>query len=49
MTAKKSLDKSKIKILVCCHKPCELPKDDIFLPIHCGKALSDLDLGIARR
>lgn len=46
MTAKKSLDKSKIKILVCCHKPCELPKDDIFLPIHCGKALSDLDLGM---
>lgn len=46
MTEKKNLDKSKIKILVCCHKPCELPQDDIFLPIHCGKALSNLDLGI---
>lgn len=46
MTGKMNLDKSKIKILVCCHKPCELPQDDIFLPIHCGKALSDLNLGI---
>ena len=43
---KRSLDDSKIKILICCHKPSELPKDGIFLPIHCGKALSSVDLGI---
>jgi hypothetical protein len=36
----------KIKILVCVHKECELPKDDIYLPIQVGKALSDIDLGI---
>ena len=44
----KKVDVSKIKILVCCHKPCELPKDDIFLPIQVGAAISDLDLGIQR-
>lgn len=27
---KESLDDSKIKILICCHKPSELPKDGIF-------------------
>lgn len=42
------LDDSKIKILVCCHKPCELPQDDIFLPIHVGAALSDTSLGFQR-
>ena len=42
------IDSSKIKILVCCHKPCELPKDDIFLPIQVGAAISDVDLGIQR-
>ena len=42
------LDDSKIKILVCCHKPCELPQDNIFLPIHVGAALTDIDLGIQR-
>ena len=42
------LDDSKIKILVCCHKPCELPQDNIFLPIHVGAALSDMSLGIQR-
>ena len=45
---KKKLDSSKIKILVCCHKPCELPKDDIFLPIQVGAAISDVDLGMQR-
>jgi hypothetical protein len=35
-----------IKILVCAHKECELPKDDIYLPIQVGKAISDIDLGI---
>ncbi|GAB6391462.1 MAG: DUF4422 domain-containing protein [Treponematales bacterium] len=36
----------RIKILICCHKPYPVPKGDIFLPIHCGKALSNLDLGM---
>lgn len=45
---KKELDSSKIKILVCCHKPCDLPKDDILLPIQVGAVLSDIDLGIQR-
>ena len=45
---KRELDSSKIKILVCCHKPCEHPKDDIFLPIQVGAAISDVDLGIQR-
>ena len=35
-----------IKILVCCHKPCELPNGDIYLPIQVGKKCSNLDLGI---
>lgn len=35
-----------IKILVAAHKSCELPKDDVYLPIQVGKALHpDLDLG----
>jgi hypothetical protein len=34
------------KILVCAHKQAEFPQSDIFLPIHCGKALSNIDLGI---
>lgn len=42
------LDDSKIKILVCCHKPSELPQDDIFLPIHVGAAISDVNLGVQR-
>ena len=42
------LDNSKIKILVCCHKPSELPQDDIFLPIHVGAAISDVNLGVQR-
>lgn len=36
------------KILICCHKPCELPKDDIFLPIQVGAAISNVKLGIQR-
>jgi len=43
-----TIDASKIKILICCHKPCELPKDDIFLPIQVGAAISDIDLGMQR-
>ena len=34
------------KILLCCHKKSVLPHDDIFLPIHAGKALSNIDLSI---
>ena len=43
-----NIDSSKIKILICCHKKCELPKDDIFLPIQVGAAISDVDLGMQR-
>lgn len=35
-----------VKVLVCCHKKCQLPKKGPYLPIHVGKALSDVDLGI---
>ena len=42
------VDSSKIKILICCHKACDLPKDDIFLPIQVGAAISNVDLGIQR-
>lgn len=35
-----------IKILVCCHKQCDLPNNDIYLPIHVGKSESKIDLGI---
>ena len=35
-----------IKILVAAHKPCEMPKDDVYLPVQVGKALHpDLNLG----
>lgn len=35
-----------IKILVAAHKACDMPKDDIYLPVQVGKALHpDLDLG----
>ena len=35
-----------IKILVAAHKQCEMPKDDVYLPIQVGKALHpDLNLG----
>lgn len=42
------LDDSKIKILVCCHKPSNLPQDKVFLPIHVGAAISNTELGIQR-
>lgn len=46
----KNLNKECIKILVCCHKPCTLPQnpDGIFLPIHVGAAISDMDMGMQR-
>ena len=34
------------KILLCTHKLSDLPKDDIYLPIQVGKAISNIDLGI---
>lgn len=34
-----------VKILVSCHKKCEIPDNDCFFPIHVGKALSEVDLG----
>ena len=37
---------NKINILVCCHKECELPKNDIYLPIHVGRAISKINLDI---
>lgn len=36
----------KIKILVCCHKICPIPKDEIFLPIQVGCEKSKIKLGI---
>lgn len=44
------IDNTKLKILICCHKPCELPPDPdgIFLPIQVGAAISDIDLGMQR-
>lgn len=36
----------KTKILVCCHKKDVMATSEPYLPIHCGKALSQLDLGI---
>lgn len=38
--------KSRVKILVCCHKPGEWLNDDIYMPIQCGKAISNVNLGI---
>lgn len=33
----------KLLILVATHKPCVLPTEQIYLPIHCGKSVSKLD------
>lgn len=35
-----------MKILVCCHKEVELPKNEIYLPIHVGKSLSNKELNM---
>lgn len=37
---------STAKILICCHKPDRFVRDEIYTPIHVGKAVSDRDLGI---
>ena len=34
------------KILVCCHKPDNFKNDEVYMPIHVGKANSKYDLGI---
>lgn len=36
----------KVKILVCCHKPDKWLSNDVYIPIHCGKAVSKVNLGI---
>ena len=38
---------SKIKIIVCCHKDDIKASSEVFMPLHVGKAISDIDLGIA--
>lgn len=45
---KEKLNSEKVKILVCCHKECELPVNDIFLPIQVGAAIADRHWGIQR-
>lgn len=37
---------STTKILVCCHKPDDFKNDEVYMPIHVGKANSKYDLGI---
>lgn len=37
----------KLKILVCVHKKDFFLNDDVYMPIHVGKAISGLDLGIS--
>ena len=37
---------TKIKILVCYHKPWPFPQEDVFMPIHGGRAVSSLDLNL---
>lgn len=40
------MGKSKVKILVCAHKADFCKNDNVFMPIHVGKALTTTDLGI---
>lgn len=35
-----TLRSDQIKILVCCHKTCDLPRDDWLLPIHVGASIN---------
>lgn len=43
-----NITESNIKILVCCHKSSELPKGNIFLPIHVGASISEDNLNMQR-
>ena len=36
----------KAKILICCHKPCDYPQEEPFLPVHGGKAMATVDLNM---
>ena len=36
----------KVKIIVCCHKEDIFKHSDVYMPLHVGKALSDMNLGI---
>ena len=40
--------KTNIKILIACHKPSELPKNNLFLPIRVGAEKAKDDLGLQR-
>lgn len=42
------MSKKNIKILIACHKPSELPKNELFLPVRVGAALSNNDFGLQR-
>lgn len=42
------LTKENTKIIVCCHKACELPKSDLFFPVQVGAAIAKTDLGFQR-
>ena len=44
----KEIDSSKIKILVCCHKKCDLPQADYFLPVYVGAAITVKDFVMQR-
>lgn len=39
---------SNIKLLIACHKPSELPRNNLFLPIRVGAALAKDDFGLQR-
>ena len=36
-------NETKLKILVATHKPCMLPNESIYFPIHCGRAVTQLN------
>lgn len=42
------MGKANIKILIACHKPSELPRNNLFLPVRVGAALASDDFGLQR-
>lgn len=38
------MSQNKIKILVPCHKPCDVYRDDVYTPIHVGRSISQFKL-----